>query len=617
MIIQNSEELHQYLNQNPDLINNTDDISKIIKESIEKLDPEKDKEEIKKLEIQRAVFSFTIEESNLEPKFTIKDQQGHLVSYPSIHAFTDKDFDFIDEVFKSSSSNILLAHYGHFLWINGKRHNTYLDKSIIGYVDLIKKLLTQNKGIKRGFEENKKYHYIGYLLPQVLFLAQKNRNVEIVRQLILDIINDPDHEFLFNSLALLMLETKKVFKNEDYDILIPKCLLYVGNLKSHFDKIRFYELGARIDQRLNKKSQNWTNLIAQQYEKLANERKDLAAISFANKAFRYYEESGEMEDAERMAKLYKEKSDTKELSKVQSEIDITDYVKYVDELIEESTKKSVEEIIIFLGNSPQIVPHKKFIDEMISSVGKGDRMRFFISNQIYDSNGHVAQNFTTQKEVNYMLTLENYSEVMKIRFDVLVNRLLFKLFDRDDWTAENFINILEQNSWYGQEIHKPVNSEQIVSLKIIDLIKPGIINYFDELRKFKADNNYQPNFTLCIDSLTMKVEAILREICILIDVRTFYTRKDKLDRFVTKEKDINMLLREKGLIQFLGEDIILYLKALLVERVGNNLRNRVAHGFLFPIQYQNLTVINKVLIALLVLSIWKITGITNEEENPA
>lgn len=614
MKFQNSNELHEFLNQNPDSISNAYDITSIIKKSIESLDVETNKAAILKLDLERAILSFGIEESNLKPKHSYQDDQGHLVSYPSINGFSKEDIEQIDELFKASSSNLINAHYGHFLWIKGKRHTEYLEKTIKGYTDFITEILRQNKVEPENPKKNSKYHNIRYLLSQLIFLSQKKRDTVVVRQLILDTLNDSDHEFLFYSLALLMLESKKVFQKKDYEFLIPKCLAYVRNIESPFQKISFYELGARIDQRQNTKSENWAKLIGQQYEVLANKRTDIAAITFANKATRYYEEGGESKAAERMAKLYKEKSETKELGKFGSRIDITDYVKYIDDVINQLSKAELKEIIIFLSQSPSIIPHKNFLDDMVASVGQGNTMRFFMSNYVYDSNGHIAQHFTTQEEITYMLTLENYAQVMTMRFDALVNRLIIELLDRDDWTADNFLDALTEKSWYGQIIHKPLDSTRAIDIKMIEYIRPGIVNYFDELRKYKNDKKYQPDFTLCIDSLTLKVEVILREICIQIGVRTFYIKKDNSKREVTKEKDINMLLREEKLVQFLGEDFILYLKALLVERVGGNLRNKVAHGFLFPIQYKNFTLINKVLIALLRLSIWKIGGIKDEEE---
>ena len=67
-----------------------------------------------------------------------------------------------------------------------------------------------------------------------------------------------------------------------------------------------------------------------------------------------------------------------------------------------------------------------------------------------------------------------------------------------------------------------------------------------------------------------------------------------------------MLLRDESLTIFLGEDLTIYLKSIFVERVGNNLRNEVAHSFLLPFEYKNFITISKVFVAILRLSNWTI-----------
>ena len=59
--------------------------------------------------------------------------------------------------------------------------------------------------------------------------------------------------------------------------------------------------------------------------------------------------------------------------------------------------------------------------------------------------------------------------------------------------------------------------------------------------------------------------------------QTFYLDKDTLNRNISKEKDINSLLREEKLIALFDHDDLFFLKYLLVERAGYNLRNDIAN----------------------------------------
>jgi hypothetical protein len=54
---------------------------------------------------------------------------------------------------------------------------------------------------------------------------------------------------------------------------------------------------------------------------------------------------------------------------------------------------------------------------------------------------------------------------------------------------------------------------------------------------------------------------------------------------VSEEKDIMRLLTEPGVVEMLGEDDVFYLRYLLTEKGGLNLRNKVAHSLLSYDQY--------------------------------
>jgi adenosyl cobinamide kinase/adenosyl cobinamide phosphate guanylyltransferase len=104
-----------------------------------------------------------------------------------------------------------------------------------------------------------------------------------------------------------------------------------------------------------------------------------------------------------------------------------------------------------------------------------------------------------------------------------------------------------------------------------------------------------------LDSLTIRIEGILRYIAEKNGIQTHYTREDENGAFISKEKDINMLLAssEMDLITLLGEDLHLFLTHLLIHKNGSNLRNEIAHAFLIPQNYSNFKVMNEVLIAVI------------------
>ena len=105
------------------------------------------------------------------------------------------------------------------------------------------------------------------------------------------------------------------------------------------------------------------------------------------------------------------------------------------------------------------------------------------------------------------------------------------------------------------------------------------------MRNWITSREYRPNFVVTIDSLVLKIEGLLRDICRLSGGTTSYSARDSKDRTVEREKDIHMLLYDPQVVKLIGFDDLLFLRFLLVEKAGYNLRHRVAHALLLPGQY--------------------------------
>ena len=606
MIIKNSNELHEYLNTNPSEVKTIDNITEIIFNSI-KENKQIEPHEIQSLELERATYSFIINKDQLNSRATFPNKEGNLISYPSIHGYTEEHFKLFEGIFNDTQCNVLAGYIGHFLWINGRKHNKYLKKSKVGYLNTINELLEQNGGNIENNEKNKNYHIIYGIIDKLLYISQRTKDTGPVIQTILKLTNSEKHKFLHYSIIQLIIDNRKLFPPDDISSIPDLCITRSEDSESHFTKIDFLNMGRRFDELTQVKSHPWKILLADQYNILAHEREDLAGIEFANKSSRLYEEAGKKDLAKELAQLYEQKSSENQLSTVETDHDVTDAVKFFDQEIEELFTNDLPEIINFLRESTLVLPSKSIVDKIVQDSLSHNRLRFYTSNQIFDSNGHVAQHFTTEEEVIKLITLENYFQLVRMRFDILVSRLLIKLIGRKDWTASNFLDVLSSMSWFGQPIRKSFSQHQKFDVKYIDLIEPGIRSFFYELESWNANRDkYIPNFTLAIDSLTLKIEGLLREICKQNGIQTFYIRQDEKKRNITREKDISMLLRDESLTIFLGEDLTIYLKSIFVERVGNNLRNEVAHSFLLPFEYKNFITISKVFVAILRLSNWTI-----------
>lgn len=90
---------------------------------------------------------------------------------------------------------------------------------------------------------------------------------------------------------------------------------------------------------------------------------------------------------------------------------------------------------------------------------------------------------------------------------------------------------------------------------------------------------------LAMDSLALKIEGLVRDICVFSGITTFYQVKDKQGRSIIREKDINWLLREDPIKNLFDEDDLLLFKFVLVEKAGLNLRHKIAHCLIDYLEY--------------------------------
>lgn len=84
----------------------------------------------------------------------------------------------------------------------------------------------------------------------------------------------------------------------------------------------------------------------------------------------------------------------------------------------------------------------------------------------------------------------------------------------------------------------------------------------------------QPNFILTIDSLILKIEGMLKLVYSIDNVI-----KEPTGDGATQDKSLNKLL-EYGTFDLISEDDLFFLKYLLIDKSGLNLRNKVAHSLM-------------------------------------
>jgi hypothetical protein len=141
-------------------------------------------------------------------------------------------------------------------------------------------------------------------------------------------------------------------------------------------------------------------------------------------------------------------------------------------------------------------------------------------------------------------------------------------------TFENFLSFLVQDSWIGKP-HPYIDlGGKEVDINLVNILSPAIVEYFVQIQAWTSSKFYHPSFVLCIDSLTLKIETLLRSFCERLNIGTSIGRQKGM-----QEAYIHNVLENPIFKKYFNEDDILFFKYLFANEGGLNLRNNVAHSF--------------------------------------
>ena len=137
----------------------------------------------------------------------------------------------------------------------------------------------------------------------------------------------------------------------------------------------------------------------------------------------------------------------------------------------------------------------------------------------------------------------------------------------------------------------------------MDVLRPGLKLFFSELEAtMKESDNYEFDYITVTDTLTLKIESILRLYCERIGIPTMKPR-EKAGVPLMMEKLLDDLLSDlkdtpERPTRFREEDRLL-LKYVLTLK-GYNLRNKLAHGLMDAWEYTfpNIVIIIVILLRL-------------------
>lgn len=618
--LNNLESIYVHLEENAIDYKYPHQIGELFKKLRDQKHQEEKAEEVEKAQWEIDFFNFVIRDNKLLPKFTATDEKGQVIEYPNLNRFDERTYKYLIRRLDVTNSPLTKARYSHIFWLSPKRHVKYAKIAIDSYLELIK--IYEKKDIDIP-EDHYGLDVINAIRNAFRIGCQVNYRLDEIKSEIMRLIkkfniNSSSAFALRVNLIDLMLSEKRRFSNKDF-LGIEKVCWQLTSLQVEKENIhgaiKLLELGEKIDTRVKQKSKNWRKRIAELYEALmkqAEKGKNLAALSFCQQALENYKiikDAGKISEIE---KKYAELRESMKLAEFKQKIDQSEHIKKCREIAEKLAKEEPEEIIKKLMVSKQLLPKYKDMEKIAEDIGEEHVLQKLIQKVVMDQRGHTAQHFTEDSEMKYFGLLEQYQIDLKINKSPLIREIFFSAIRNKKLTTESILEFLVKHSWYSKKILKKLGEGREIKYSWINLLAPSIHEYFNEMDRLFIDMTNYPNLVLAIDSLTLKIEGLFRDMCEFSGVTTFYQTRDKKRRNVVREKDLHALLYEEKIKELFDEDDLLFFRFLLVEQAGLNLRHRIAHSL---IHFQEYSVDLMHLLILALLRIGKYDFVKKIKEN--
>jgi hypothetical protein len=204
----------------------------------------------------------------------------------------------------------------------------------------------------------------------------------------------------------------------------------------------------------------------------------------------------------------------------------------------------------------------------------------------FDINKNVDHNGTGGVS-SYLLYIQNFTL-----------RLVWYLFSNGIKAGiisyKSLIDYLRKHSWYGQDFTFIDDENEKQGFDWIQMVSPSLCSFFQQSEvDMTLKNNSEEGYILAVDSLSIKFEGLLRELCRAIGAQTIEFKTDGTEERISFDK----LLNSEKIQALVPPNDIAFLRFLFTD-AGMNLRNNVAHCF-YPARKYSAGIMFLLIVALL------------------
>lgn len=502
---------------------------------------------------------------NLNPESTLNPfspmPSGPLESEPEnfVQIFSSDHLDLMRHFVKKIADNELKARISDVLWVIDRNHKM-AELAIYSYLESSKTLehpehwTSCEKRIQRAFRLSN-------------MLGKKSGHLEKVIKHIEDVLdkyNGEDPLFLSYKLMSMLIEAN-VGDPVKYSNFSEKCAIDAEK-KNNFHRARAYWQTKAQWHKIQKDEikERESNLkYADSYVKEAESRLKgkngsyLVASTFLQKAIEAYRRISNTKDV--VDKLHKklieyERESVNEMQRFSTDIDVTESVKNTIRNISDKSLLDALFALSLMVNSPNVDNLRKEVKELankyvfqyivsgvaVNKDGKVTaRKASMFSNDPSEVEESIKQNMHQHAEFHRLIVAQSVIEPARHRINLDHNAIL-----------SDFMNIVNDNPFV------PVGREH--------LFAQGLLS------------GLEGDYVIAAHILIPQIENTIRYILTQKGVVTSGMDSNGIQ----DERSLNSTLYTKEIEEVFGKDIVFDLQGLLVERMGANLRNRMAHGLM-------------------------------------
>jgi len=487
------------------------------------------------------------------PKMVKANEEGKLLEYPSIHLLTPDILSYWGKRAQESKNPILKARYANLVLdfsekIKGKRaHHRFAQIFIDSVIEISRKNLhTFNTKMIKKFK-------------RALNIALAYNDKERIKKLIDAItayeekIAEDDKPGLWGFSYELLVKNKKVPLSK------PKENRIVEDLERRFDRLiknndYWSARHATIllaDYYSRRGDKEKTKAILRKLYKLlqrqidSNQLLPMTATMHLNELYALYSQYGITDGREQILNKIRELSGKlyDSLIKVAASVEIgsTEFQKYIEQLIDGDFNMMLQRITI------HFLPFKEQVLKQIEELSKKAPISFLATGKIMDDEGRIVATVGPLEKDPTGNLIFHIAQDLSISAPFL-REALKAFLNKFNPTAHDLVNYL-----YKSPIFREDRKEFFIR---------GLDAYL------KGD------FVASLHILIPQFEAIIRNLAQIIEVPVIKPSPSGGYFYRTLDE----LLREDRIVNVLSEDLSLYLRTLLTDPRGWNIRNNLCHG---------------------------------------